>query len=356
VATPSRSGTGSDAESPAAASAALPPPRSGPPRPLEPVEIDRHVRAALDEDRGGGDLTSFTAVPEKARARATLVAKGAGVLAGLPVFARTFEICDRSAKIELLAKDGATCKKGEVVARIEGSARALLLAERTALNFIQRLSGTATMTAKFVRLAREAVGIDGGVDSGTNVRGEPGKGGRTEGESGRPGGSGTNAPRILDTRKTTPGLRLLEKYAVRCGGGENHRFGLYDEVMVKENHIELAGRTIEAVLEDLRRAVGPGIRITSEARDEREALAAVDGGADVVLLDNMTAKELARLAPILRARAAERGRPVELEASGGVDERTIGDIARAGVDRISIGALTHSAPALDLSLKLEPTP
>jgi nicotinate-nucleotide pyrophosphorylase (carboxylating) len=320
---------GPRAENESSATIALPPPRSGPPRPLETAEIDRYIRAALDEDRGGGDLTSFTAVPEKARARATLVAKGAGVLAGLPVFARTFEICDRRAKIELLAKDGAACQKGDVVARIEGSARALLLAERNALNFVQRLSGIATMTAKFVRLAREAV----------------------------PAASGdSKVPRILDTRKTTPGLRLLEKYAVRCGGGENHRFGLYDEVMVKENHIELAGRSIEAVLEDLRRAVGPGIRITSEARDEREALAAVDGGADVVLLDNMTATELARLSPILRARALARGRRIELEASGGVDERTIGDIARAGVDRISMGALTHSAPALDLSLELEPAP
>jgi nicotinate-nucleotide pyrophosphorylase (carboxylating) len=316
-----------------APSSALPPPRAGLPRPLETAEIDRFVRPALDEDRGGGDLTSFTAVPEKARARATLIAKGAGVLAGLPVFARTFELCDRRVKVELVAKDGATCKKGDVVARIEGSARALLLAERTALNFVQRLSGTATLTAKFVRLAREAV----------------------SGATGVPG-TDPEGPRILDTRKTTPGLRVLEKYAVRCGGGENHRFGLFDEVMVKENHIELAGRGIEAVLEDLRRAVGPGIRITSEARDEREAFAAVDGGADVVLLDNMTPKELARLSPLLKERAKERGRPVEIEASGGVDEKTIGEIARAGVDRISIGALTHSAPALDLSLELEPAP
>jgi len=282
------------------------------------------VRAALDEDRGGGDLTSFTAVPEKARARAALIAKSDGVLAGLPIFARTFQLCDRKAAIELLAEDGSACKKGDVVARIEGSARALLLAERSALNFIQRLSGTATLTARFVRLAREAVG------------------------------NGATAPRILDTRKTTPGLRLLEKYAVRCGGGENHRFGLFDEVMVKENHIELAGRSIEAVLADLRRAVGAGVRITCEARDEKEALAAVDGGADVVLLDNMSAAELARLSPLLRARARATGRTIELEASGGVDERTIAGIAKSGVDRISIGALTHSAPAMDLSLDLEP--
>jgi len=286
------------------------------------------VRGALDEDRGGGDLTSVTAVPEKARARATLYAKSDGVLAGLEVFARTFQLCDRKAAVELLAEDGSRCHKGSRVATVEGMARALLLAERTALNFVQRLSGTATLTAHFVRLAREAVGADG---------------------SGR-----APAPRILDTRKTTPGLRLLEKHAVRCGGGENHRFGLYDEVMVKENHIRLAGRSIEAVLADLRRVVGTTVRITCEARDEAEAFAAVEGGADVVLLDNMSAAELSRLGPILRRRAQERGRAVELEASGGVDERTIAAVARSGVDRISIGALTHSAPALDLSLELEP--
>jgi nicotinate-nucleotide pyrophosphorylase (carboxylating) len=280
------------------------------------------VRIALDEDRGSGDLTSETAVPEKARARASLVANSDGVLAGLPVFARTFELCDRKARVELVGRDGSACRKGDVVARVEGPARALLLAERTALNFVQRLSGTATLTARFVRLAREA--------------------------------AGDRAPRVLDTRKTTPGLRFLEKYAVRCGGGENHRFGLFDEVMVKENHIELAGRSIEAVLADLRAALGEGARITCEARDEKEALAAVDGGADVVLLDNMNAAELARLGPILRGRAKERGRAIEIEASGGVDERTIAAIANSGVDRVSIGALTHSAPALDLSLELEP--
>jgi len=306
---------------PSTPAAGLPPPRSGPPRPLETGEIDRFVRVALDEDRGGGDLTSITAVPERARARATLVAKSDGVLAGLPVFARAFELCDRRAKVEMRAEDGSRFRRGDVLARVEGQARALLAAERTALNFVQRLSGTATMTARFVDLARTA---------------------------------SPNGVRILDTRKTTPGLRLLEKYAVRCGGGENHRFGLYDEVMVKENHIELAGRSIEAVLADLRRAVGPTVRITCEARDAKEAFAAVDGGADVVLLDNMTAEALSDLCPGLRARAADRGRKIELEASGGIDERTLPAIARSGVDRLSIGALTHSAPALDLSLELEP--
>jgi nicotinate-nucleotide pyrophosphorylase (carboxylating) len=309
--------------SPSAHSAAgLPPPRSGLPPALSSSEIDRAVRNALDEDRGAGDLTSATAVPERARARASLIAKADGILAGLSVFARAFELCDRKVQVELVGRDGTAFRKGDVLARVEGPARALLLAERTALNFVQRLSGIATLTARFVRLAREA--------------------------------AGDRAPRILDTRKTTPGLRLFEKYAVRCGGGENHRFGLYDEVMVKENHIELAGRSIEAVLADLRGALGAGVRITCEACDEAEALSAVDGGADVVLLDNMSAAELSRLGPPLRSRARERGRTIEIEASGGVDERTIAAIAKTGVDRVSIGALTHSAPALDLSLELEP--
>ena len=294
----------------------LPAPRRGLPPPLAREEIDRFVKPALEEDRGGGDLSSIHAVPEKARARARLVSKSTGVLAGLAVFARTFELVDPRARVELLLEDGARIAKGAELARIEGSARALLTAERTALNFVQRLSGIATLTARYVERA--------------------------------------GAARVLDTRKTTPNLRLLEKYAVRCGGGENHRFGLYDEVMVKENHIELAGRPIPEVLRDIRKAVGARVRITSEARDEREARAGLEGGADVVLLDNMGAAELARLVPLLREEARRLGREVELEASGGIDLETVGAIAQSGVDRLSVGALTHSAPALDLSLDLEP--
>ncbi len=322
---PRASAPGKDRATPSAApgGGALPAPRIGRPAPLTRAQIDAVLRPALDEDRGGGDLTSAHAVPAGARAAARLVPKSEGVLAGLAVFARAFELCDPAARVEILAEDGERARRGQTVVRVEGSARALLTAERTALNCVQRMSGIATLTARYAHLAREA---------------------------------GMDPPRILDTRKTTPNLRVLEKYAVRCGGGENHRFGLFDEVMVKENHIELAGRPIEQVLADLRRAVGPSVRITSEARDEREALAGVDGGADVVLLDNMTPQEMRRLAPILRQRAAGLGRKVELEASGGIDERTIGDVARSGVDRISVGALTHSAPALDLSLDLEPLP
>ncbi len=301
----------------------LTPPRSGPPTALTLAEIDAVLRPALQEDRGGGDLTSITAVPETARARARLFPKSPGVIAGLPIFCRTFELCDPSAKVTQRVEDGTRVARGQDLVIVEGLARALLTAERTALNFVQHMSGTATLTARYVELARAA---------------------------------GMNPPRILDTRKTTPNLRRLEKYAVRCGGGVNHRFGLFDEVMVKENHIELAGRAIESVLTDLRRAVGNGVRITSEARDEREAKAGVDGGADVILLDNMTPEEMARLCPILRERARSRGRTVELEASGGIDERTLAAVVRSGVDRISVGALTHSAPALDLSLDLTPLP
>ncbi len=299
----------------------LPAPRLGPPTPFTLAEIDAVLRPALAEDRGGGDLTSITAVPEGARARARLFPKSAGVIAGLPIFCRTFELCDPLARISQLVEDGARVARGQDLVVVEGQARALLTAERTALNFVQRLSGTATLTARYVEIAQAA---------------------------------GMRPVRILDTRKTTPNLRRFEKYAVRCGGGENHRFGLFDEVMVKENHIELAGRGIETVLRELRGAVGSAVRITSEARDEREALAGVDGGADVVLLDNMTPQEMARLCPILRERARSRGRAVELEASGGIDETTLPAVVQSGVDRISVGALTHSAPALDLSLDLHP--
>jgi nicotinate-nucleotide pyrophosphorylase (carboxylating) len=306
------------------ASAAPPPPGGRGPaaarpspgrRRLDPALVDRVLRAALAEDEGSGDLTSRSAVPADARARGLLTAKSEGVLAGALVFARAFELCDPGARVERLLADGARLEPGALVATVEGSARALLLAERTALNFVQRMSGTATLTARFVQCA-----------------------------AGR--------ARILDTRKTTPGLRAFEKYAVLCGGGENHRFGLFDEVMIKDNHVELAGRPLEQVVREVRAGVGPDVRMTVEARDRDEALAAVRGGADVVLLDNMTPARMSALAPELRALAG--GRRVELEASGGITLDNLAEVAACGVDRISIGALTHSAPALDLSLSLEP--
>jgi nicotinate-nucleotide pyrophosphorylase (carboxylating) len=281
------------------------------------------LRRALAEDGGGGDgefghdRTSRVAVPVGARARGRLVAKQVGCLAGIEVFARVFELLDPEAQIERLVQDGAGIRPGLELLRLEGDARALLFGERTALNCLQRMSGIATVTARYVELS-----------------------------AGR--------ARILDTRKTTPTLRAFEKYAVRCGGGENHRFGLFDEVMLKNNHVDLAQSSVRDLLVRLRADVGDGFRITAEARDEREALEGVAGGADVVMLDNFDPDGLRAVVPALREAARERGRPLEIEASGGIDEGNLEAYAATGVDRLSIGALTHSAPALDLSLYLEP--
>lgn len=295
---------------------------SGTPTPLSPPEaaaVADVVARALREDRGPGDVTSEGLVPAGARARARLVARAEGVLAGLEVFEAVFHACDPDVRVVQAASDGERVSPGQELVTVDGDARALLLAERTALNLLQRLSGVATRTARLVELV---AGVDG--------------------------------VRILDTRKTTPGLRELEKYAVRCGGGDNHRFGLFDQAMIKENHLALAGRPAEEAVAHLRTVLGEDVVLTCEARDGDEAAAAVRGGADVVLLDNMAPAEMAALAPRLRALAEERGRAVELEASGGIDESNLADVARSGVDRISVGALTHSVQALDLSLYLEP--
>ncbi len=283
---------------------------------LDRTVLDGLIDAALSEDLGPGDVTSETVVPAEAFARGELLARVPGVVAGLGVFARVFERVSPACAVALLAADGDPVRPGDVLARVTGPGRALLAAERTALNFAQRLSGTATATARFVELA-------------------------------------AGKARILDTRKTTPGLRALEKYAVRCGGGENHRSGLYDEAMLKDNHLDLAGRPLAELVGRLR-SERPGVRVTAEARDESEARAAVRAGADVVMLDNMNAAELARLAPLLREEARAASVAVELEASGGVDLGNVAEIAASGVDRISIGALTHSAPSLDLSFAVVP--
>jgi nicotinate-nucleotide pyrophosphorylase (carboxylating) len=250
-------------------------------------------------------------------ARGRLVAKATGVLCGVSVFARALELCDPEAEIDCLAADGERLARGQEVLRVVGKARGLLFAERTGLNFVQRLSGVATLTARYVELC----------------------GGRA---------------RVLDTRKTTPNLRVLEKYAVRCGGGVNHRFGLFDEAMVKNNHADLAGVALTELLRRVRAALGPAIRITSEARSLNEAFAGVDADADVILLDNFAPPDLARIVTALRDRARGRPRPLELEASGGINEDSVALVAASGVDCISIGALTHSAAALDFSFYLRP--
>ena len=271
------------------------------------------VARSLAEDVGAGDLTAEAVVPADAAARARIVQKAPGVLFGLAVAAEAFR---RTGAGELVAVAAEGEWRDEVpadVAEVGGPARAVLAAERTALNFLCHLSGVATLTARFARAADGAT--------------------------------------VLDTRKTTPGLRALEKAAVVAGGGRNHRMGLDDAILIKENHLALAGGVDEAV----RRArdARPGLPIEVECRDLDDVTAALDAGADRLLLDNMT-PGLLREAVLLRDRAAAGGRRPELEASGGIDLESIAPVAASGVEFVSVGALTHSAPALDLSLLIEP--
>jgi nicotinate-nucleotide pyrophosphorylase (carboxylating) len=268
------------------------------------------VTRALAEDLGAGDVTTSAIVPAAARARALITQKAAGSVFGFEAAEETFRALDPDVELERLVAEGRWREGGEVL-RIEGDARALLSAERTALNFLQRLSGVATMTARYVRAIE---------------------------------GIGPRPPRILDTRKTTPGLRALEKAAVAAGGGVNHRVGLYDAILIKENHIAIAGGVGEAV----RRArdAEPGLALEVECRTLAEVDEALATGAQRILLDNMTPRQL-------RAAVARVGGRAELEASGGVTLQTLRAVAATGVDFISVGALTHSAPALDLSLILE---
>jgi len=294
------------------------PRRDGAPGPLPEREVSELVRRALEEDLGGaldasGDVTTAACVEDSKRASASLVAREDGRLAGLEVFIAAFRSLDSGSTLEVHKADGETFRKGELLAVVSCEASALLAAERTALNFIQRLSGVATRTAEFVSLA-------------------------------------AGAARVLDTRKTTPGMRFLERYAVRCGGGENHRFSLADEVMIKDNHADLSELPLEEVVRKVRERTSDEVRVTVEARDLEEAQAAVKGGADVVLLDNLAPSEMSAMLKELRPLCADR--EVEFEASGGVTLETIAGIAACGVERVSVGGLTHSAPALDLALEV----
>jgi len=274
---------------------------------------DELIEAALAEDVGDGDVTSAATVDEAARGRATITQKAPGVISGLDLAAAVFRHLDPSAAIEL-GPEGVWREAGAVVLVVEGSARALLTAERTALNFLGRLSGVATLTARVVSAVRGAGGT----------------------------------AQLLDTRKTTPGLRRQEKAAVAHGGGVNHRAGLYDAILIKENHSALAGGVDVAV--QRARAARPDLPITVEVRDDAEIDAALAAGAPRLLLDNMTPAEVREAVARIQGRA-------EIEVSGGVTPETILVYATIeGVDYVSMGALTHSAPVLDLSLSLESLP
>ena len=278
---------------------------------LSPLAIEQAVTRALDEDLGrAGDITSIATIPETTPARAVMVARRAGVIAGLPLAVATFQKLSPEIDIQAHVRDGAAVAKGVQVLTISGPARAMLAGERTALNFVGRLSGIATLTSEYVRRT-----------AGTKLR-------------------------ICCTRKTTPGLRALEKYAVRCGGGFNHRFGLDDAILIKDNHVAVAGG-VRPVLERARSHVGHLVKVEIEVDTLIQLREVLDTGlADVVLLDNMdipTLTEAVRLA---------QGRVV-LEASGGVTLDSIAQIAMTGVDYVSSGALTHSAPNFDVGIDID---
>ena len=275
---------------------------------LTQEDIDRVVDAALAEDVGSGDATTLALVPADARCRAELLLEEPGVVCGLPVAAAVFRALDPSVTIDVMLEDGAAVSDvPAVVAVVEGPARAVLTGERVALNLFARLSGVASLTRRFTELTE-----------------------------------GTPA-RILDTRKTTPGLRALEKYAVRCGGGTNHRAGLYDGVLIKENHIRVAGGIAEALTSLDGKAEGLPVEIEAETIEQvREAVAA---GAPRILLDNMSPDAVREAVNEVAGRA-------ELEASGGMSLATVRAYAETGVDFISVGALTHSARSLHVSLEV----
>ena len=279
-------------------------------------KVRQIIQSALEEDVGAGDVTSEWTVDAEALASGRMIAEEAGVICGLDVACLVFREVDREIDFTSRVRDGDRVTAGDEIARIEGPARGILTGERVALNFLQRMSGIATMTAKYVEVVR-----------------------------------GTGA-RILDTRKTTPGLRMLEKYAVRCGGGENHRFGLYDMVLIKDNHIAASGGIGEAVRNAKcnMQNVKCKMAIEVEVRDRSELADALAVGVDRIMLDNMNVEEMRQAVGKVR----KTSEAVEIEASGGVTLAHLREIAETGVDFISVGALTHSAQALDVSLTFYP--
>ncbi len=275
------------------------------------TDIRETVRRALAEDVGPGDVTTLATVPLTRQAEGAICAREAGVVCGLPVAREVFRQVDDSMAFKSLVRDGTEVAADTTVAEVRGAATSVLTAERTALNFLQHLSGIATLTRQFV------------------------------------GALGEAQARIVDTRKTAPGLRVLEKYAVRAGGGTNHRQGLYDGVLLKDNHLAVAGG-IKAAVQAARAAVPHTLRIEVEVTTLDELREALEARADAILLDNMSLEEMRRAVELTAGRAL-------LEASGRMSLERVREVARTGVDLISVGALTHSAPALDLSLEIRRT-
>jgi nicotinate-nucleotide pyrophosphorylase (carboxylating) len=270
-------------------------------------EIDRIIEAALKEDMPDGDITSESLFPPESASKAILLSKEDGVLAGIDVAARVFWKIDSKVAFTKKTEDGSTICAGDTLARIEGPSISLLKGERTALNFLQRMSGIATLTQRFI----------------TSIEGFPAQ--------------------ILDTRKTTPSLRSLEKYAVKMGGGTNHRLNLSDMVLIKDNHLKIVGNISEAV-QRAREKVGPDVKIEVETTTLEEVKEAIESGADMIMLDNMSLEGMRVAVDWVDGR-------VPLEASGNVNLSTIKEIASSGVDFISVGSLTHSYRSLDISME-----
>jgi nicotinate-nucleotide pyrophosphorylase (carboxylating) len=273
------------------------------------------IKQALKEDLGKGDITTAYTVPGDAMGLALILNKQEGVLAGIEVCRRVFLAVDENLLVESKLEDGAQLEYGQIVMTIQGPTRSILAAERTALNFLQHLSGVATLANRFVKAVE-----------------------------------GTRA-RILDTRKTTPGLRYLEKYAVACGGGQNHRMGLYDMVLIKDNHIEAAGGAAAAI-EQVRRN-NRKVKIEIEVQSLAQLEEAAQLSPDVIMLDNMKPEAMAEACRMVFSLPARDAGKLRLEASGNVSLENVRQIAECGVDYISVGAITHSAPALDFSLGLK---
>ncbi len=275
-------------------------------------QVKQLIDLALEEDIAGGDITSRILVPAKLETKAILLAKTDGVLAGIDIACLVFIRVDPEIKIEILLPDGSVLKKGDIIACINGKARSILRAERVVLNFVQKLSGIATKTHQFVSLVQDL------------------------------------PVKILDTRKTTPGFRLLEKYAVKIGGGTNHRLNMSDGVLIKDNHLMMVrkqGMTMGQAVKTAKKEAPAGLRVEVETTNLTEVKEAVAAGADIIMFDNM--------APAMMRKAVKLLPPgIKSEASGGINLKTLRKVAETGVDYISVGALTHSAEALDISLEL----
>lgn len=295
---------------------------------LSPADFSKLVVVALSEDRANQDITCKSLFNSSQRVTAQIIAQREGILCGIDAVSLAFQKMDSQCIIQKYARDGERIKPAQKILTVKGRANRILAAERTALNFLQHLSGVATMTKKFVSAVK-----------------------------------GTEA-KIYDTRKTIPGLRALQKYAVRCGGGENHRMNLSEMAMVKDNHLKIVGSS-ELGVRSLKSKLPKGVQLEIEAKNLKEVELALNSKADIIMLDNMTIPQLKKAVHFIRSyrpphlnplpRGERAGVRVLIEVSGGVNLRNVRQIARLGVDRISVGMITHSAPALDLSLEVVKT-